>query len=80
MIYDEIKELEKTGKLKEYLRLGIVSLKLKSYYDIYISYLEELEKNKGEKDGKMQSLSNIATDFKVCDRVVYNAINLMTYK
>lgn len=78
MMYEEIKWLEGKGKLKKYLRIGLVSLKHKSYYDIYVSYLVELEKNKKEKDGRMQSISNITTDYRVCERTVYKAINLMS--
>lgn len=78
MIVDEIFEMDKTGKLKLFLRTGVISLKVKCYYDIYRRYEVELKANKHLKDCIMQSVSNTANAFNVSDDTVFRAKKLMT--
>lgn len=78
MIADEIKELDKSGKLKVLLRAGIIPVKVKCQFDIYNYFQVELFNNRNLKDSKMQSAENTATAFKVGTRTVWRAVKLMT--
>lgn len=78
MIVNDIQKLNDSGDLKRFLKAGIISIKVKAYYDIYGHYLSELEANKDCKDCKMQSISNTGLVFGVCDVTVYKAIKTMT--
>ncbi|MES2397942.1 MAG: hypothetical protein V4549_18160 [Bacteroidota bacterium] len=78
MIADEIQEMDKSGKLKRFLKAGVIPVKVKFHYDIFRNYQAELEANKECKDCIMISVSNTATIFSVHDNTVRNAIKSMT--
>lgn len=77
MIVNEIKYLDDSGKLKMFLKAGVISIKIKVFYDIYNHYKKEFESNKGRSDRKMMSIENTSNALNVCDRTVYRAIKLM---
>lgn len=78
MIADELQELDKNGKLKMFLKAGIISVKVKCHYDIFRFYQNEMEANKKCNSCKMTSISNTAEMFRVCEKTVFNAISSMT--
>lgn len=78
MIADEIEILDKTGKLKMFLRAGVIPVKVKCQFDIYNYYKNELEKNKKLNSVKMRSADNTANAFKISTPTVWRAIKLMT--
>jgi ATP sulfurylase len=80
MIYKLLLEMQQqnlpSGKsrLKELVSTGIVPIKVLTYFEIYQFYLEELEKNRREKNCVMQSVSNTAEEFRILERTVFRAI------
>ena len=78
MIADDIQEMDKNGKLKTFLKAGVIPVKVKVYYDIFRHYQTELKANEKCKNCVTQSVSNTAVTFQVCDQTVYNAIKSMT--
>lgn len=77
MIADEIQELDKSGKLKLFLKAGVIPVRVKCQYDIFQFYKKELDKNVRCNDCIMQSISNTSEIFKVSERTVYTAIKAM---
>lgn len=77
MVADEIKVMDESGQLKRFLKAGIVSIKVKAYYDMYRHYENELEANKKCSDCILQSTTNTSIVFNVCEKTVQRAIKAM---
>ena len=78
MIADEIEYMDKNGKLKLFLKAGVIPVRVKCQYDIYRHYERELRLNKDRKDKIMQSVCNTSSAFKISDPTVFRAIKIMT--
>lgn len=65
------------NKLKVLVSSGIIPVKVSTQLDIYCFYLQELDKNRKEKNCVIQSISNTAEEFKITDRSVYRAIKFI---
>jgi hypothetical protein len=74
MIVDELKKLQEENRLKLLVSKGIIPVKVLTQYEIYLYYLQELERNRRAKNCIMQSVSNTADKFKVIDRTIFRAI------
>lgn len=74
MIADELRDLKNSGKLKQFISVGIIPVRVSTQLDIYDNYLNELDKNRKLNDCIMISITNTANNLKCSDRTVYRAI------
>jgi ATP sulfurylase len=67
-------ELQEQKKLKEFISLGIIPVKVFTQFEIYKYYLQELENNRREKNCVMQAVSNTAEQFRCAESTIFRAI------
>ena len=60
--------------LKKLISLGIVPVNVHTKFEMYKYYLIELDNNRKQRDCVLQSISNTADKFNVCDKTVKRAI------
>ena len=77
MIVDKIKKLKETGLYPCLVKGGVISLTVNVYFEMYERYQVRLKVNQNLKNCIMQSITDVADEFKYSERTVRKAIDFM---